>query len=159
MNNWIIENLGWTLLHSLWQIVFVSIVLFSALRVLRDFSASLRYAVSVSALILSLILPVATFVYFSTATSSVQTTKQTVPIASKLIPTEETQNQIISETVGVPPPISEDNLASPSSPNFPLLPILVGLWLIGVMLFSIRLIGGNLDGSPLQNAANFASRN
>ncbi|NJM53569.1 MAG: M56 family metallopeptidase [Blastocatellia bacterium] len=142
MNSWIIENLGWTLLHSLWQIGFISIVLFSALQVLRDFSANLRYAISVSALILSLILPVATFVYFSTATSSVQTTRQTVPIVSKSIPAEETKNTIISEPVDVPPPASADNFCFLSLTQYSFLPILVVLWLIGVLLFSIRLIGG-----------------
>lgn len=142
MNGWMIENLGWTLLHSLWQIGFVALILFSALRVLRDFSANLRYTISVLALSLSLILPVATFAYLSTVTIPVQLTKQPVPMTSKPIPTQETKSQIIAETVDVPPIISTDNLVLSPSPNIPYLSILVGLWLIGVALFSIRLVGG-----------------
>lgn len=142
MNSSIVENLGWTLLHSLWQIGFVALVLFMALRVLRDFSANLRYAVSVSALILSLILPVTTFVYLSTTTNPVQTAKQPLPTISKPILTQETKSQIIAETVDVPPIVSADNSVLSPSPKIPYLTILVVFWLIGVTIFAVRLVGG-----------------
>ena len=142
MNSWIIENLGWTLLHSLWQIGFVALVLFMALRVLRDFSANLRYTVSVSALILSLILPVTTFVYLSTTTNPVQTAKQPLPTISKPILTQETKSQIIAETVDVPPIVLADNSVLSPSPKIPYLTILVVFWLIGVTIFAVRLVGG-----------------
>lgn len=142
MNSWIIENMGWTLLHSLWQISFVAAVLFCVLRIFRDFSANLRYLISVSALCLSFILPLVTFVYLSDGTKPIQTTKQTVPIASKQVQLRENKEPIISETVVVPPIVSADNPSSSSSPNILFMPIIVGFWLIGVLFFSIRLLGG-----------------
>ena len=61
-NSKIVENLGWTLLHSIWQIGLVALVLFFILRLSKNFSANARYSFAVSALILTLLLPLATFV-------------------------------------------------------------------------------------------------
>lgn len=142
MNSWIIETLGWTLLHSLWQIGFIAIILFAALRVFHDFSANLRYLISVSALCLSLTLPLVTFVYFSSETKQTQLSNQTVPTISKQVPIQETKKQIDPEKIDVPPIISvEKSVSSPTS-NITLMPIIVGFWLIGILFFSIRLIGG-----------------
>lgn len=142
MDNWIVENLGWTLLHSLWQIGFVALILFVVLQILRDFSAHLRYALSILALSLSFILPVLTFVYFSSEMKQTQTIIQNVSPLSKQTQIQETKGQIISETVDVPPAVSvEKSVSSPSS-NIPLMPIVVGLWLIGIVFFSVRLLGG-----------------
>ena len=61
-NSKLIENLGWTLLHSLWQIALIAFVLLAALRILREFSANARYTAAVFALVFASLLPVATFV-------------------------------------------------------------------------------------------------
>ncbi|MEK7724598.1 MAG: M56 family metallopeptidase, partial [Acidobacteriota bacterium] len=106
------------------------------------FSANLRYLISVSALSLSFILPILTFVYFSSETSQVQTTTQNIPTISKQVPIQETKKQIISENINVPQIISADNAVSSPSSNIHLMPIIVGFWLIGVVIFSIRLMGG-----------------
>ena len=65
INSKFIENLGWTLVHSVWQIALIASVLFALLRVLQRFSANTRYLVSVFALAFALVLPVATFVNLS----------------------------------------------------------------------------------------------
>lgn len=143
MNSWVIENIGWTLLHSLWQIGFVTLILFATLRILRDFSANLRYAASVSALALSFILPITTFVYFSNSSNPVQTTKQLPPIVAKKEPPAQPFEpiQIAENTQSSPQTISNQNVPVISS-NIPYLSILVGFWLIGILFFSVRLIGG-----------------
>jgi len=143
MNSWIIETLGWTLLHSFWQIGFAALILFLALQILRESSANFRYLASISAVILSLILPIATFVYLSSGstflnivkTPPATITKSAPPIknAASVETIEKTQVSRLNATV-------QAN-ASPSS-KIPFLPILVGLWLIGVLIFSIRLTGG-----------------
>ena len=46
----LVANLGWTLLYSLWQIALIAVVLFALLKILRGFSANIRYLISVSAL-------------------------------------------------------------------------------------------------------------
>lgn len=143
MTNWVVENLGWTLLHSLWQIGFVAVVLFSILRILREFSASLRYSISVLALSFSFILPLITFVYLSEATSPIQTEKPITSINSKINdPTKEKNFQVITKNVDVPPTVSVDSPVSSPSLNIPYLTILVVFWFLGIFIFSIRLIGG-----------------
>jgi beta-lactamase regulating signal transducer with metallopeptidase domain len=142
MNNWIIENLGWTLLHSLWQISFISAVLFCVLRIFRDFSANLRYLFSVLALSLSIILPLVTFVYFSNETNQSQLTNQTIQTFSNQVRLQETKKQIVSEKIDVPPMISADKSVSSPSSKINLMPIMVGFWFFGVLFFSIRLLGG-----------------
>ncbi len=144
MNSWIIENLGWTLLNSLWQIGLTTLILFSALRILKDYSANARYLASISALILSLILPVATFVYISNDSQpAVKTINQSPTIQKNQSPIQITESEIIKETSPTSPVTSIDKTGSSSSSlNIPFLPILVSFWLIGVLLFSIRLIGG-----------------
>ena len=64
-NSPLIENLGWTLLHSLWQIAFLALGLFLGSRILIRRSANARYVAAVSTLVLSLLLPVFTFVWLS----------------------------------------------------------------------------------------------
>ncbi len=65
MNSKLVENTGWTLAHSVWQIALVALVLFFVLRVLRESSANARYLAAVFALVLATLLPVVTFVQIS----------------------------------------------------------------------------------------------
>lgn len=142
MNSWIIENLGWTLLHSFWQITFVALILFVALRVLREFSANLKYFASILGLSLSLILPIATFVYLSTSSKPIQNSSYQASMDSPKDVSPTVKPKPISETSHSSPPISSSIAVTSSSPNIPFLPILVVIWLIGVLFFSIRLAGG-----------------
>ncbi|MFO1003023.1 MAG: hypothetical protein U0936_22045 [Planctomycetaceae bacterium] len=45
-----VERLGWTLVHSLWQLAVVAILAAVLLRLLRNRSARSRYAVAVAML-------------------------------------------------------------------------------------------------------------
>jgi beta-lactamase regulating signal transducer with metallopeptidase domain len=57
----ILQNLGWTLVHSIWQLASVALALVVALAVLRDASARARYCAACVALFAMLALPLATF--------------------------------------------------------------------------------------------------
>lgn len=57
----LVETLGWTLLHSLWQIGLIALVLFLSLRATEKFSADFRYSLATAALFLAVVLPVITF--------------------------------------------------------------------------------------------------
>src|SRR5215204_5976982 len=63
----LIENLGWTVIHSVWQIALVAFVLFLMLRILANVSANVRYAVAVAALAAAVILPGITFYQLTAA--------------------------------------------------------------------------------------------
>ena len=57
----IVQRIGWTLVHFLWQGAAVAVVLAVVLRILRNSSANLRYVISCTALLLMVVLPVITF--------------------------------------------------------------------------------------------------
>ena len=61
----IVGDIGWTLVHSLWQIGLVAGVLFILLLFFRANAVNLRNGMSVTALIISFSLPVITFVQLS----------------------------------------------------------------------------------------------
>jgi beta-lactamase regulating signal transducer with metallopeptidase domain len=56
-----LQNLGWALVHSIWQLVAVALVLAVALTMLRDAPARARYCAACLALLAMLALPLATF--------------------------------------------------------------------------------------------------
>jgi len=56
----IIQKLGWTLLHFIWQAAVVALLLAILLRVLRKSTANLRYIIASLALALIVLLPVIT---------------------------------------------------------------------------------------------------
>ncbi len=57
----LVQRLGWTLLHSLWQVLAVAIGLALVLAAVRRRGPRAAYAASCFALILCLVLPAATF--------------------------------------------------------------------------------------------------
>ena len=65
LSNHLIDVLGWTLVHSVWQLALIAGFLFIALRLLSQSSASLRYSLSVAALTLSVVSPVISFLQIS----------------------------------------------------------------------------------------------
>lgn len=57
----IVQRLGWTLLHFIWQAAAVALILTILLRLLRKSTANLRYIIACLALALIVLLPVITF--------------------------------------------------------------------------------------------------
>ncbi len=150
----LIENLGWTLVHSLWQIALVALVLFLTLRILANASADLRYAASVAALAFAVILPIATFYQLTTAPFE---------RTSRVYPFAEPQAGIRAATVdrdrfgrpeaGTAAETPDDARTSLISriasaqhlidTYFPVvLPFAVWLWFAGIVFYSFRMIGG-----------------
>ncbi|MEP7037792.1 MAG: M56 family metallopeptidase, partial [Acidobacteriota bacterium] len=154
INSKIVENLGWTLLHSIWQIALIAFVLFVLLKIFRAFSANLRYVVSVFALCLIVVLSVITFVQLAVNSSANDlqiknlNSDYTKKINKEYLSAggfstfSKNDNQIV-ELTDEKTFISIKNLRNLFSKNLPaVLPVLVGLWFLGVMLFALRLIGG-----------------
>ena len=153
INPKIIENLGWTILHSLWQIALIAIVLFALLKILRGFSANMRYLVSVFALVLAVALPVATFVQLAGNSApnfspeEISQIRNFEPVAeasqrSEKFPTFAETSQQTGNLYGQSV-LNLENLQNYFGENLSkTFPFIVGLWLLGVMLFAFRLIGG-----------------
>lgn len=154
INSKIVENLGWTLLHSIWQIALVAFVLFVLLKIFRAFSANVRYIIAVFALGLACVLSVVTFVQLTVNSSSghlqnknvnfdyTQKINREYPSAENFSAIGKNDKQIV-ELPNEKPFISIENLQNFFSENLSaVLPVLVGLWFLGVMFFALRLIGG-----------------
>lgn len=148
-NSSLVENLAWTLLHSVWQIGFMAFCLFLSLRFIAKSNANLRYFVSVSALSLALLLPIATFIsQFSFQTNnqqiiSVKTSKQ---IQRKQLENSEEYSltgKLVSDTTNTKTTSSASIWQNSLSTTFSThSSFLVAFWLIGILLFSLRFIGG-----------------
>lgn len=154
-NSSLVENLGWTLVHSIWQIGLIAFVLFVVLRTLKDSSANARYLFAVAALGLMLVLPIATFISLSNNSAHNRSARQSFDI-ERLNPAREreTTPEILSMAT------AENDLQTAGSPtendyfsienlriNFTsgvafALPFFVLLWIFGVGFFALRLAGG-----------------
>jgi HEAT repeat protein/beta-lactamase regulating signal transducer with metallopeptidase domain len=137
--------LGWALLHFLWQGTVVALLLAATLRALRARSTNARYAAACVALLLMAMLPLATMALINPTTPS--------EVASGLSPDLAAQPAPQPLSVGVEPLHTSVQAASETALSqswqfiraaqlAPLLPWLILLWLLGVIGFSLRLIGG-----------------
>ncbi len=151
-NSQLIENLGWTLLHSVWQIAFVALWLFSALRVFAKSSANARYTVSLFALLLALVLPTLTFVWLSQNSSEIKqnsvasNAKNAAAFNEKVQPQENfspVKNARSAKPDNEKIFVSVGNLQNGFVQNFSAFsPILVGFWILGILFSALRLLGG-----------------
>jgi beta-lactamase regulating signal transducer with metallopeptidase domain/peptidoglycan/xylan/chitin deacetylase (PgdA/CDA1 family) len=149
----LVQDLGWTLIHSVWQIALISAALFLALKAFINLSAETRYLLSVSALVLAFILPVMTFIQFSgspaRSISADAGYKQTIPANTDVnrLPSEAAEAPA-GDTAAIPSPGLAPFLSFAFLQNFfdrnlaHRIPLAVGLWLLGLALFTLRLTGG-----------------
>lgn len=153
-NSKLVENLGWTLAHSVWQFALIALVLFLILRVLRGFSANTRYLAAVFALVLATLLPVYTFVQVRGNSSNekirIENFKEISggQINRDFPRTEQFPDFPNAETAAVRAENKSlfariENLRNYFSENFAaVLPSIVGAWFFGIMFFAVRLTGG-----------------
>ncbi|HET7436155.1 MAG TPA: M56 family metallopeptidase [Thermoanaerobaculia bacterium] len=123
--------IGWALLHLLWQGVIVAAILGAALALLSKRSANVRYAVSCAALALLLVLGVITAyrAYEPPPAPSVASNMTTVPVTN---PTA-----VIATIAAVTLRESATDVVLNARDW---LPMIVTLWLAGVVFLSLRLL-------------------
>lgn len=113
-----VDRLGWTLIHFVWEGAAVALLLALALLAARRASAALRYALALGALVLMIACPIVTYALL-TPTITIVVTGDSAYWAGETI-------------VGGSAAIEK-------------LPILVNLWAIGVGVLSLRLVGSLLQ--------------
>lgn len=123
------QALGWALVHFLWQGALVALVLAGCKLLLRCSTARLRYAISCLFLLVLLALPVLTFV-----TSMAQTAPE---------PTDWAGANWVQASAAALLPAHDGAAAAALSPSVqesvtPFLPWAVGIWIVGVMLLTVR---------------------
>jgi beta-lactamase regulating signal transducer with metallopeptidase domain len=116
-----IRPLGWTLVHTVWQVAALSALLGLVLGAMRRLRPQARYGVALCALGLCLVAPFMTFAYLS-----VQGVSSTRPAMSQAV--------IRTASSMTPGTVSERIEAC--------FPLVVSLWLIGLAFMCLRLAGG-----------------
>ena len=166
----LVRALGWTLLHSLWQGALVAVMLAGTLLLLRRQRAEVRYAASAGALALVVVLAGLTFglcfgagtpvvsdmpAAGTVATTSTMTVTRTMSLAGAIAPaTVRTVAPLVANLVpanALAAPIvggthSIIQLLSHSLARYfdQHLPLLVVVWLLGLLAMSLRMLGGLL---------------
>jgi len=147
-------RLGWTLVHSLWEVAAVGVLAWAALALLRRRSPQVRYAAATGALAAILVLTVATFLAIHAPPEKALpvASAPSAPAAPPMTLTPPSGPQVSTALEPADPPAA---IASPS-PIFPAeawtarwqrivepyLPWLVAAWLAGVLALSLWRMGG-----------------
>jgi len=139
----LVEALGWTILHSLWQGALVAITLSVLLILLQRHSARIRYAVATAALFSSLLIAGITFI------RTYQQIQPTVSLAAT------SPNQLLPEASSTSKTSSAVSPANKTKPmlggailvNFKYyfskhLPAVVLIWLLGMLTMLLKFLGG-----------------
>jgi len=141
----IIQNLGWVLVHFVWQAAAVAFILAVTLKLLQKHSANLRYLLACIALTFIVILPVITIRMVGLSVASIDSDQST----SITLPKTDTDSQAAIEL-----PLTENPpLPIPPAPQIslkdrfievvePALPFIALGWLFGVFGLSLWHLGG-----------------
>ncbi len=123
--------LGWTVVHSLWQATVLAFAVGISMIALRKRSAHLRYLVASGGLLATLAASVATFCfYFDFGARSAGAQRLAASPAVRMIVRETRAALTASSNIGFKEYFNRH------------LPLIVTVWLMGVALFTLRLLGG-----------------
>lgn len=141
------ETLGWTLLHFLWQGALIALMLAILLWLLKANRPNLRYSLSCASLALMLVCPIVTYFVLrqpSTETSSAAIAPPiTEPVAEPVAAGNQTAVVANPSPVAFAPEGGSGKKVSWFEHYLkPWLPYLVVFWGLGVLVLSIRLMGG-----------------
>jgi HEAT repeat protein/beta-lactamase regulating signal transducer with metallopeptidase domain len=128
--------LGWALVHFLWQGAALALLLGATLALIRPTAARARYTISIITLAAMLVVPVATTLrLYQPAVSASSHTVPAAEPASELNPSP-APRALSSTTQSLPPFVSSPLLRDRLEP---ILPWLVVVWVLGVLILSVRL--------------------
>jgi len=145
----VVDVLGWTLVHFVWQGALLAAVLTGALYLLRDHTPRVRYAVSCIVLIALLALPIGTGVLLSQNGPSAETQSTlTVGAAPAELPAR--SGASTPDSAASPALSWRDQVATGLQP---VLPWFVLGWGLGVTVFSIRFARGAWRVRQLRRAS------
>ena len=143
----IIQKLGWTLVHFIWQAAVAASLLAILLKVLRKSTANLRYILACLALALIVLLPVITIQLIPVSVPHMATYIEPAPVPT-VLPMEEMP---AAETIVLEEPVQSESIAFVLADSWkqrtigvlePALPYIVSGWLVGVFGLSLWHLGG-----------------
>lgn len=160
----VMQALGWSLLHFLWQGAVISTILFIVLLAMQHASARRRYLVLCSALVVMTACPIVTGIWIATSATSNSISMASSVAASSISSMPEVPELgpfVVSPTtydldfaplevmpapagnnVAANPPVSRVTPMMGRDLLTPFLPWLVATWITGVLVQSLRLLAG-----------------
>ena len=139
-----VHHLGWTLVHSVWQVALVSCALACLLALMRGRSANMRYVTAYAALMLTAALPVCTMLALSLGAEGADTAPGTA--VGTATPATRPADISAAGTAAEPTGFSLDRFNAWIDP---LLPGLSLLWFAGMMATALWNFGGWLQARRL----------
>ncbi|MEM6964087.1 MAG: M56 family metallopeptidase [Bacteroidota bacterium] len=127
----LIQALGWTMIHSLWQGFAVAILMGLAMIILQKKSAKVRYEIAWFSLFLIFVLSLSTFIYLYDAAAEGEALGDTIT-------TIIAEGGFVVEPTNVVQPFFHEVILYFNEH----LPLMVTLWLVGMIFFLLRLLGG-----------------
>ncbi len=147
----LVQALGWTLLHSLWQGGAIALLLAVGLIIMRKSSAAARYWVSMSSLLILLATTIFTF-------SMIYEPNEGSATIAPVYLTENWQQELPEAGLDLDaqPVLSAANHPTVYADYFEQhLPLLVTAWLLGVLLLCLRMLG---EIAYIQHLKNYRCR-
>ena len=146
----IVQKLGWTLLHFVWQAAAVALLLAILLALLRKAAANVRYIVACAALGLIVLLPIVTIQLVPVSTPQPIAGIEPTP-APVILPAQEFREIPAVEMTIPEGPVQYENAGPAYKDSWkqqaadllePALPYIVSVWLLGVFGLSLWHLGG-----------------
>ncbi len=133
----IVNAIGWTILHSLWQGVILAIILMALLYTMGNYNSKIRYALSVAFMITFFVSIIVTFSIYNSAEKP---TIDTLVFADSSVQAGAEQDNANSTQ-----PINNINVITEVGQFLEHnLSTIVFAWIIGLTIFTFRFIGGVL---------------
>lgn len=133
-SNQLLQSLGFTLLHSIWQSAMIALAVFVLLRLMKNASALSRYYLSITGLLLMLAIPGIAFV---------QSLSNFNPAPEQPLLPPQTDDLIAVVYVLADAGFGIQAFVNQISDAFSAMaPYFVWFWLIGMIMMSVRLGGG-----------------
>lgn len=140
----LIDAFGWMILHSLWQGAVISVVLAFVMILTRKFSAKSRYFIAFVAILFMPATAVYTFVrHYNPVKTTGITEIQTAVTGGEIItgsPSAENTANLKAQQNGED--IAVFKLSNYTKYFYEHIPLVVTLWLLGMLVFTLKFLGG-----------------
>ena len=150
-----INLIGWTLIHFVWQATILAIA-YGIMSLFGIRSANLRYGIACCVLMLMFVCPIATLTYLQSpwqnavaidASATGINTSNTSSLKARLQSDAFRESENVANTMTTMQTPKNTASSSGTSVNpanwlMPAMPLIVGLWLTGVAIHLLRLLGG-----------------
>ena len=140
----LVEALGWTILHSLWQGALVAVLLSVLMILLHRHSARTRYAVAMAALFFTLFMAGVTFIHsYNQVPETVTVAKQTPKVQKSTLTAPANAKVANITTTSTAKPVLRGAILVNFKYYFSKhLPLVVLVWLLGMLTMLLKFLGG-----------------